>query len=79
MRQLADRDHEQENAADREHREDDLFALLGGRLGSEERMEDGAEHGEKLPHAPHGVRGERGVDGLVSCRRTRGRFERRRI
>ena len=77
MRELADCDHEQEDAAGREHREDDLLALL--RSVAKERMEDGAKHAEKLSHAPRGVRDERDVDGLIAGSRARGRIERSRI
>jgi len=79
VRELADGDHEQEDPADREHREDDLLALLGGRLDPEQWMEDGAEHAEKLSHAALGVCGERGGNRFVAGGRARGRVERRRI
>jgi len=82
VRKLADDDHEQEDAAGGKHREDDLLALLGGRhvrRRNYERIEDGAEHVEKLPHAPLGVRGECSVDGVAAGGRPRGRVERRRV
>ena len=79
VRKLADDDHEQEDAADCEHREDDLLALFGSRHGSEERVKDGTDHGEKLPHTPLGVRGECGVDGSVARGGPRRHVERRRV
>ena len=78
VRELADGDHEQEDAAGREHREDDLLALFGG-VGSEKRMEDCADHGENLPHAPLGVGGERRVDRFVTRRGTGRSVERGRV
>lgn len=78
VRELADGDHEQEDAAGREHREDDLLALLGG-VSHDDLMKDGAHHGEKLPHVPLGMRRERGVDRLVTRCRTGSRAERRRV
>jgi hypothetical protein len=77
VRELADCDHEQEDAAGREHREDDLRAV--GRGIAEERMENRGDHGEKLSHAPLGMRRECGVDGLVAGGRAGGRVERSRI
>ena len=38
VREFADRDHEDEDASGREHREDDLLAFHIGRLGCSEQM-----------------------------------------
>ena len=52
MRELAERDHGNKNAADGEHREHDLAPLFCGRLNGQQRVEERGEHGGNLPQAP---------------------------
>src|SRR5215471_1482873 len=48
VREVAERDHEQEGHADPEHHQNDLFPLLGGRLDRQQRMEMRRDHGGNL-------------------------------
>ena len=75
MRELAERDHPDEDQSDREHDEDGLLALLRGTLGGEHVQL--REHGRNLQEAAMGS--ERTVDLLVTgCGPRRG-LERRGI
>jgi len=46
--ELAERDHEDEDATGGEHQQDDLPPLLGGRLDSQQQMKDDGEHRARL-------------------------------
>ena len=62
VRELAERDHEQEHEAGAEHQEDDLAPLLRGRLFGEQHV----EHAENLPSPRGRRRGRRSSPS--SCR-----------
>src|SRR5436190_8685907 len=58
VRELAERDHADEDTAGREHHEDDLAPLLGSRLDGQERVEERGEHGPEPTSLGRDVRRE---------------------
>ena len=54
MREIAERDNADEDAAGREHHEDDLAPLLGGRLDGQERVVKRSDHGRSLSQLREG-------------------------